>query len=136
MSENIESDILSIINRPGEFSYEIGILVTTARPEYAEGVLEVRKSNLNPAGTVHGGCLYTLADTVAGTAVCARGVSCVTSNGSMEFLRPAVGKQIKCVATPKKHGHALSVMQVELTNDKGALVAIGTFTFFIVHKES
>ena len=130
-----EEKVLSIINRPGEFSHEIGITVTSACPERAEGVLDVCADDRNPLGTVHGGCLYTLADTVAGTAVCAQGVRCVTSNGTMEFLRPAAGTRIRCVATPKKHGHLLSVMQVELTDDRGQLVATGTFTFCILHPE-
>ena len=126
-----EPEILSMINRPGEYSYESGVTVLSARPERAEGVLEVRDTNRNPLGTVHGGCLYALADTVAGTAVCSQGVGCVTANGSMEFLRPAAGRQIRCVATPKKHGRLLSVMQVDLTDDEGRLVATGTFTYCV-----
>lgn len=131
-----EEEILSVINRPGEFSYESGVTVTSARPERAEGVLTVRADDRNPLGTVHGGCLYTLADTVAGTAVCAQGVECVTSNGTMEFLRPAAGSRIKCVATPKKHGRLLSVMQVVLTDDRDRCVATGTFTFCILRSEA
>lgn len=120
-----------LINRPGQFAYESGIFVTHSRPGYGEGVLEIRTTSLNPHGTVHGGCLYTLADTVAGTAACARGASCVTVSGTLEFLRPATGKTIRCVATPKKEGKTLSVMQVVLTNDAGKEVATGTFTFFM-----
>ena len=135
MPKFTEEAILSIINRPGEFSYESGVTVTAVTPERAEGVLEVREDNRNPLGTVHGGCLYALADTVAGTAVCAQGVDCVTANGSMEFLRPAAGKFIKCVAVPKKHGRLLSVMQVDLTDDAGELVATGTFTFCVKRAE-
>jgi len=125
-------DIPSHVNRPGQFSFENGIRVTLARPGYAEGELEVRPTSSNPHGTVHGGCLYTLADTVAGTAACAHGASCVTVSGSMEFLRPADGPTIRCVATPKKQGNTLSVMQVVLTNTQGKEVATGTFTFFMM----
>ena len=130
-----DSELSRIINRPGQFAYENGITVTAARPGWAEGVLEVRPTSSNPHGTVHGGCLYTLADTVAGSAACAHGASCVTVSGTMEFLRPAVGPTIRCVATPQKQGQTLSVMQVVLTNEAGKEVATGTFTFFMTQPE-
>lgn len=129
-------DIPQILNQPGQFAYESGVFVTLARPGYAEGVLEVRSTSKNPHNTVHGGCLYTLADTVAGAAACAHGASCVTVSGTLEYLRPATGTAIRCVATPKKQGQTISVMQVVLTNDEGKQVATGTFTFFMMQPKS
>lgn len=136
MSDNRIEKLLAAINRPGLFAYENNMRITDLRPGYGEGVLEVQPSSSNPQGNVHGGALYTLADTVAGTAACARERrGCVTVNGTLEFLRPAAGKTIRCVATPKKEGKTLSVMQVVLTNDEGKEVATGTFTFFMVPLE-
>ena len=126
MSQLSQADLALKINHSGQFAYENGITVTAAHPGYAEGILEVRPTSANPWGTVHGGCLYTLADTVAGTAACAHGASCVTVSGTLEFLRPATGPTIRCVATPKKQGQTLSVMQVVLTNDADKEVATGT----------
>ena len=128
-------DIPKIVNQPGQFSYENGIVLTHVQPGYGEGVLHIQPTSINPHGTVHGGCLYTLADTVAGSAACARGASCVTVSGTLEFLRSASGAHIRCVATPKKEGHTLSVMQVVLTNDDDVVVATGTFTFFLSEQE-
>ena len=119
-------------NRPHQFSYENGILVTKIEPGRAEGILNVSENSLNPHGMVHGGALAALADTVGGSCACARGRSCVTAGSSMEFLRPAEGPAITCVATPKKEGRTLSVIQVELSNAQGKLVATGTFTFFMM----
>ena len=79
-----------------------------------------------------GGALATLMDTVAGCCACSKGGHCVTSNCTMEFLRPAYGKKIYCEATPKKMGRSLSTIQVTLTNDSGDVVATGTFTFFML----
>ena len=109
-----------------------GIFVTKIEPGRAEGFLQVTRDSLNPHGKVHGGALAALADTVGGNCACARGRSCVTASQSMEFLRPAEGPYITCVATPKKEGHTLSVIQVELSNAEGKLVATGTFTFFMM----
>lgn len=128
-------DVRQGVNRPGQFSFENGITVTVARPGYAEGVLSVRQSSHNPNGTVHGGCLYTLADTVAGSAACDPEHSCVTVNSSFEFLRPAYGPEIRCTATPKKLGRSLPVVQVTLTDAQEKVVATGTFTFLRRERE-
>lgn len=126
--------ICAAANRPHQFSYENGIYVTKVEPGRAEGVLEVGPDSINPHGKVHGGALATLADTVGGCCACAAGRSCVTAGSTMEFLRPADGKRITCIATPKKEGRTLSVIQVELYNEQGKLVVTGTFTFFMMEK--
>lgn len=126
------SDIAPFVNRPDLFSSENGIHITLSRPDYAEGQLDVRSSSHNLHGTVHGGCLYTLADCVAGTtAIAHKGKRGVTANSSMEFLRPATGSVIRCIGKPKKVGNTLSVIAVELFNDQNELVATGTFTFYL-----
>ena len=123
-----------VVNRPHQFSYENGILVTKLEPGLCEGELTVGPNSINPHGMVHGGALATLADTVGGCCACSKGGSCVTANSTMEFLRPAAGSKIFCRATPKKLGHTLSVVQFALTDDAGETVATGTFTFFMLWK--
>ena len=123
--------IIQGVNAPHQFSYENGVTLTKVEPGRAEGVLEVGPNSINPYGNVHGGALATLMDTVAGCCACSKGGSCVTANCTMEFLRPATGPTITCVATPKKLGRTLSVVQAELRNAQGALVATGTYTFFM-----
>lgn len=128
---NAMSNPIPLVNAPHQFSYENGIFVTKVEPGYAEGVLNIGPNSINPYGNVHGGALNTLIDTVAGCCACSKGGSCVTSGCSMEFLRAANGKQLKCVATPKKLGRTLSVVQAEVFNDDEKLVATGTYTFFM-----
>ena len=130
-----EKPVLGRANQPHQFSYENGILVTKVEPGRSEGVLKIGPNSFNPHGKVHGGALATLADTVGGSCACARGRSCVTASSTMEFLRPADGAFITCVATPKKEGHYLSVIQVELRNDREQVVATGTYTFFMFDLE-
>ena len=111
--------IRELTNRPHQFSHESGVEVTHVEPGRAEGILTVGPDSINPHGKVHGGALAT----------------CVTSGSSMEFLRPADGDRITCTAVPKKEGHTLSVIQVELRNSAEALVATGTFTFFMFDRD-
>jgi len=130
--EPISERVPHQVNKPHQFSYESGILITHAEPGLVRAELTVNENSYNPHGIVHGGLLTTLADTAAGCCACSKGGHCVTSNCTMEFLRPATGKMIYCVATPKKLGRSLSTIQVSLTNDDGIEVATGTFTFFML----
>lgn len=127
----LEENPIAFVNAPHQFSYENGIVVTKVEPGYAEGTLTIGPNSFNPYGIVHGGALNTLIDTVAGCCACSKGGGCVTSNCTMEFLRAATGKQLRCVATPKKLGRTLSVVQAEVYNDEDKLVATGTYTFFM-----
>ena len=132
MTEDIAARVPKQVNKPHQFSYENGILITHAEPGRVLGELTVNENSYNPHGFVHGGALATLADTAAGCCACSKGGHCVTATCSMEFLRPATGKKIYCEATPKKMGRSLSTIQVQLTNEENALVATGTFTFFMM----
>lgn len=130
--ESISERVPRQVNKPHQFSFENGMVITHAEPGLVRGELTVSENSVNPHGMVHGGALTTLADTAAGCCACSKGGHCVTSNCTMEFLRPAYGKKIYCEATPKKMGRSLSTIQVVLTNDSGDVVATGTFTFFMM----
>ena len=103
--------IFRTVNTPHQFSYENGITVTHVEPGCAKGELVVGPNSVNPHKNVHGGAMATLADTVGGCCACSKGGVCVTAGSTMEFLRPASGKKIFCVATPKKMGRTLSVIR-------------------------
>lgn len=121
--------LIDRMNERGHFSSNSNIRIEKIDTGYAEGVLDIRPENLNMLGFVHGGCLATLADTVAGLGVIASGYAAVTANYGLNFLRPATGNQIRCIATAEKMGRTLCVMRVELFNDTSKPVAAGSFTF-------
>lgn len=130
----VHDHIQNRLNEPHQFAYENGILVTEVRDGYAKGVLQPGPNSINPHGNVHGGALATLADVVAGSCACSRGGHCVTSNLTLEYLRPAYpDRTIYCEATPKKMGRNLSVIQMEITDEKGSVLATGTYTFFMLN---
>lgn len=123
--------LMDRMNEKGHFSSNSNIQIVKLDSGYAEGILDIRPENLNMLGYVHGGCLATLADTVAGMAVIASGYAALTVNYGLNFLRPATGSQIRCIATPEKMGKTLCVMRVELFNDSSKPVAAGSFTFYL-----
>ena len=132
-AEQTEQEFLALLlrkmNEPGHFSSHSNIRIEKIGSGYAEGVLDIRSENLNMLGIVHGGCLATLADTTAGMGVIASGYEAVTVTYCLNFLRPATGKQIRCIANAEKMGKTLCVMRVELFNETSKPVAAGSFTF-------
>jgi acyl-CoA thioesterase len=130
--EDFYAAALERINRPGQFSAFAGITVTRLDEQYAEGVLNVTPNNLNPHGIIHGGCLSTLADTVAGMAVVTCGYKCVTLDSNLNYLRPATGNRIFCTSRAKKVGKTVCVFDAELTDEAGKLIASGTYSFYVL----
>ena len=119
------------INRPGLFSSANGIQVTEIREHYAEGELTISSQSMNPRGIVHGGCLGTLMDTVAGIAACTDGRGCVTLNCSVSYLRSATAGKVKCVVSPVKVGRTIAVYEAECKGEDGKTLTTGTYTFFL-----
>ena len=118
-------------DHPGDsYSRLSHITITAVGDGWAEGELTVCPEVLNPMGMVHGGCLATLADTVAGTAAHSGGQRCVTLNCSLNLLKPAKGSRIVCRAVRQKSGRTIQVCEVVLTDEQGAQVMTGTLTFY------
>ncbi|KAL1405263.1 hypothetical protein Q8F55_008889 [Vanrija albida] len=68
-----------------------GLEILDARPGFVRTRLKVEARNLNNHGTMHGGCVMSLVDSVTWLAMTTLGdpvVDSVTTNMSAEFLRP------------------------------------------------
>ncbi|WP_130869637.1 PaaI family thioesterase [Intestinimonas massiliensis (ex Afouda et al. 2020)] len=125
------SGMLNKVNSGPYFGPKSGAVVTAIHGDHsAEGELEIRTDTQNPMGMVHGGALFTLADTVAGTAAFTTGRTCVTLDSSMQFLSAAKGNKVFCVAAPKKIGRTILVYDISMTDSENRLVATGIFTFY------
>jgi acyl-CoA thioesterase len=123
--------LLHSINTRRSYVTTSGIRVTKIGEHYCEGELPVTPDVCNYWGIVHGGCLAALADSVAGVAACSTGLGTVTVSYGFNFLRPAKGSLIRCVAEPEKIGRTICVFRCTLTDDRDELVASGLFTFFM-----
>lgn len=105
-----------------------------ANPEEAEGIMHVTPELRNPFGSVHGGCLFALADSVAGHNIAAAGRLSVTLNGSVNFLHPALGEEVRCRSRIRKLGKKISVIEVEAEDEQGVLLFTGSFTFSTIRE--
>lgn len=114
-----------------EFILHMGIEFIEVRPGYAYCEMAVQPWHANPVGSLSGGAIFTLADTVSGAAASAYGTLVTTVSGNLNYLNPGIGvKKISAVATEVKHGKTMSVYDVEVFSEQEVLLSKGTFTFY------
>lgn len=100
------------------------------------GKILMEKHHTNIYNGMHGGCVYSLADTIAGIAASTYGRYVTTVNSSINYLLPVIDtKYVFCESSVVRAGNRMSVFEVKLTNDKQELLANASFTFFRMKQE-
>ncbi|KAF9233243.1 thioesterase thiol ester dehydrase-isomerase [Melanogaster broomeanus] len=111
------------------------LMITRAIPGVVETKLEIAPYNLNRVGTVHGGLVMSLTDTLGSLAVASKGyyMTGVSTDVSTSFVRPAgrAGDVLNATATVTALGISLAYTRVDFTNADGQLVAYGTHTKYV-----
>ncbi|MBR2995227.1 MAG: PaaI family thioesterase [Lachnospiraceae bacterium] len=126
-------EIMEVRNQTNAFARSIGLGLTFLEEGHAVTEMDITENQLNPIGSVHGGCLYTAADVAAGGAAISFGDVVTTVDSSFRYLRPGLNTtRIKADAVAVKHGKRLTVIQVSVFNQDGTLLCIGTFSFMSV----
>ena len=78
----------------------------------------------------HGGVMAAVVDTVGDFAlVMAIGKPLPTINFRIDYLRPAIETGLRAVARVRRNGKTVGVVDVDIFNDKGILLAIGRATY-------
>ncbi len=128
--------LIQIRENGNHFTHEMGIQTEEMREGYARVKLPVEKKHMNFLGSVHGGCLFSMADTVAGAASASYGNYSTTVDASIHYLAPAIDvRELIGEAKVIKHGKRISVYQVEIRSEKGKLLAMGEFTYYDMGKK-
>ncbi|PAV16917.1 Thioesterase thiol ester dehydrase-isomerase [Pyrrhoderma noxium] len=106
-----------------------------AVPGELEASLKIEPYNLNRVGTVHGGLILSLTDTLGSLAVATKGcyMTGVSVDIGTSFLKPAgtPGDILKARAMVTGMGKTLAFTRVDFINAKGDLVAYGHHTKFV-----
>lgn len=113
------------------FAKYIGMELTEVLPGHARGRIRLEQQHKNIYGGMHGGCAFSLADTVAGIAAASYGDAVTTLDASINYMRPVMGSEyLYCTADVIRSGSKVSVIRTELTDDEGALLIDGSFTYY------
>ena len=111
------------------------IQLDSAEPDRVVYRLDIRPESWNPYGMVHGGALYTLADDAAGTAAHGDGRHYVTQHGDLHFLDNRAHGTVRATGRVRHRGRATVLVDVEITDGAGALLATGAFSYFCVDRK-
>lgn len=122
----------------GRFWGLVGIETIAAERGSVTNRVLLRPDHLNYNEVVHGGVISSLIDSVAGGAVrTMRSLEEIqarphaTSDLHVAYLLPATGSELTAVARVIKAGRTAIFTEVDVTDDRGRLVARGLVTFVI-----
>jgi len=123
----------AIFERTRSFNRYVGLELEDAGPGWARMRLELTPDVMNPFGAVHGGATSALIDSVAGTAIAAGTLPDDRIMGTIDmqvhFLERGRGAALIAEGRMVRAGGAVAIASVEVRDDAGTLVAIGTATF-------
>ena len=94
---------------------------------------KVKPNGLNPYGIVHGGVLFGLADTCAGTLAFMSGNTPVTTSANINYLNKAGGSKLKAEATILKEGKKIGYYNVNIYDDNNILIANSTVNMYFTN---
>ncbi|KAI0696001.1 Thioesterase/thiol ester dehydrase-isomerase [Cytidiella melzeri] len=105
--------------------------ILSATPGTLEASLKIEPYNLNRVGTVHGGLILTLTDTLGSLAVATKGqfMTGVSVDIGASFVKPGgkAGDVLTAKATVTGIGRSLAYTRVDFYNAAGQLAAYGRF---------
>jgi acyl-CoA thioesterase len=116
------------------FINHVGLRIDDAGQGRARCSLDLKDFHHNTAGVVHGGVLFTLADTTMGAALISMlepGELCATIEIKIGYFKPVLEGSVVCTAEVVNQGKSIASIEASI-HQGDALVsrATGTFTIF------
>lgn len=109
--------------------------IEDVEPGHAIARLEVGDELLNPNGVVHGGVLFTMADTAMGKATMTsleKGQFCASIEIQMRFLRPVSAGTLVADTSVIRRGLRVVHLESRILDAHGELVATAAGTFAVI----
>jgi acyl-CoA thioesterase len=117
-----------------EFAELLGMRPKSMGDGRARFDLAVETKHLNPNGVLHGGVIYSLADTAMGAALFSLldgRDQCSTLEIKMNYLLPVAGGTIVAEASVVERTKRIGVLEAKVYGDGNRMVALATGTFYI-----
>jgi acyl-CoA thioesterase len=128
--------VMQCRNRDNYFARMLGITVVEMQTGFARARMRVTEQMRNPIGSVHGGCLFTVADVTCGAAASSYGMMVTTLDSSFHFLRAGLSGCTELIGEARaiKHGKRITVLAVTVADQDGEALCSGTFTYMSLQK--
>ena len=113
----------------------IGVEYLELGPERARGRFAVTDGVRQPHGTVHGGAIAALAESICSRAtddaVSADGMVAMGQANQATFIRPIANGHVNATATSRHRGRTTWIWDCELSDDDGRLCALVRMTIAV-----
>lgn len=116
------------------FAELLGMRAKSVGEGRARFELAIEAKHLNPNGTLHGGVIYSLADSAMGSSLFSlldSGESCATLEIKVNYLVSVSGGTIAVDAAVVHRTKRIGVIEAKVFGDGDRLVALATGTFYI-----
>ena len=118
-------DVVNYMHANDAFSKWLGVEVLEAREGYSKLKMTMRAEMTNGFNIAHGGISYSFADSALAFASNARGTHAVSIETSIAHTRPAhTGDVMFAEAVEKSHTRRFGIYEVQVTNERGELIAL------------
>lgn len=113
------------------FPRSLGIELLELAPGYARVALKLGENMVNFHGIVHGGAIFTLADTALGLASNSRGDAAVALTVTINYLAPArPGDSLVATAEEEHLTRRTGVYRIRVTTGSGENIALARGTVY------
>jgi uncharacterized protein (TIGR00369 family) len=134
MTEPLGKDKIQEALARSPFISSLGLEVMATDPARQEITMRVKMrpefERIPGSGQWHGGPLAAIIDTVGDYAlVMMLGRPLPTINFRVDYLKPAVKTALTVIARVRRSGKSVGVVDVDILDDAGSLVAIGRATY-------
>jgi uncharacterized protein (TIGR00369 family) len=123
---------------PSPVAQLIGFQIASIKSGEAVIEFEAGEAHANPMGTLHGGILCDIADAAMGMAFGAsldEGESFTTLELKINFLKPVWKARLKATGRVVKQGRTIGLIECDVTDEQGSLVARAVSTCMILRGE-
>lgn len=123
---------------PAPVGQLIGFRLIAVQPGESIFEIETAPQHANPMGTLHGGILCDVADAAMGVAFASTledGESFTTLELKINFLRPVWNEKLRAIGKIVKRGKTVGLVECDVTDSKGALVARSSSTCMVLRGE-
>lgn len=118
-------EVIDIMTRRDEFSRWLGLEIDAIDTGYCKLHYTVKREMLNGFGNIHGGILFSAADSAFAFACNSHGIITVALDVSITFTAPAKEGDLLSVEAKELHlGNKTGLYDMRTTNAEGKLVAV------------
>ncbi|MDO5027251.1 MAG: PaaI family thioesterase [Tissierellia bacterium] len=100
--------------------------------DFVKMSVEVLPQTSNPYGMIHGGVLFTLADSVAGLTCITMGKKVVTLTSNIQFVKSARSGRVHASPRILHKGRTTILMEVDMVDDSSNLISKASFNMFVI----